>query len=158
MNRAVFVDFDGTLVKTIGDRGPRSKAELEILPGTKEAIRRLIDSRYRPIVVSNQPDIARGKINIVTYRLMVNYVINTLNLWSFAICRHDGNWCACRKPKPGLIWKEAVEFELDLSRSWMVGDRMSDIEAGAAAGCGIYRVETNQGITEAVEWILANSK
>lgn len=156
----VFLDRDGTLVRAFpeGDttRGPRTVDEVEILPGTAPAVQRLIDAGFLVILVTNQPAITRGQMTLIEARRVTDYIaqqVGMLPAHSY-ICPHDGHWCACRKPRPGLIIQAAVERELDLAGCWLVGDRETDIQAGAAAGCRTFRVETNQGIREAVDEIL----
>jgi D-glycero-D-manno-heptose 1,7-bisphosphate phosphatase len=115
---------------------PSSVAELELLPGVLEALERLKAAHYRLIVVTNQPDVARG----TTPRLIVDQInarlMAALPLDAIRTCYHDSSaGCECRKPRPGLLLDAANEFNIDLGASWMVGDRWRDVEAGSAAGC-----------------------
>lgn len=163
MNHAVFLDLDGTLVRAFpeGDttRGPRTIEEIEILPGTAQAVQRLIDAGLLVILVTNQPDVARGHMTLLEARRVTDHIaqaVGMLPAHSY-ICPHDGHWCACRKPKAGLVIQAAVERELDLAGCWLVGDRETDREAGLAAGIPrehMIKIQTNQGIEEAVECIL----
>jgi D-glycero-D-manno-heptose 1,7-bisphosphate phosphatase len=165
MNQACFFDLDGTLVRAFpeGDttRGPRTRDEVEILPGTKESLDRLFDAGYALLVVTNQPGLARGDLDPLEHagvRLMIRVELPVRKIYT---CPHDGDWCACRKPRPGLIIGAAVEYELDLARCWMIGDRESDREAAIRAGipqAQTIKLETNQGIKEAVDAILAFAK
>lgn len=154
-NRAVFFDLDGTLVRTRDDnlRGPRTIEEVQFLTSRNE-LRALREAGYRLFAITNQPDIDRGLLPPLEHLGVRLFVQFRLGLDCMLFCPHDGDWCACRKPRPGLIWTAAVEFELDLSRCWVVGDRERDIAAGRAAGCSTYRIDTDQGITEATRWIL----
>src|SRR5262245_53494191 len=134
---AVFLDRDGVLNRTMFRDGkpipPSSLGELEILPGVPEALSNLKAAGYALVVVTNQPDVARG----VTTRAMVEdlhrFLGAQLPIDEFRVCVHDdGDSCACRKPKPGLL---LAAPHYDIGRSVMVGDRWRDVEAGRAAGC-----------------------
>ena len=162
MRRCVFLDRDGVLVRAFpeGDttRGPRTVDEIEILPGTREACRDLRAAGYRLVMVTNQPQVARGQTTREAAEAICREVMYAIPLDAYYLCPHQGDWCACRKPRSGLIIQAAVEHELDLSRCWMVGDRETDMQAGEAAGCMIRKVRTNQGVKEEIEWILASSR
>jgi D-glycero-D-manno-heptose 1,7-bisphosphate phosphatase len=171
--KAIFLDLDGTLVRAFPQdphpvhgplfvRGPRTIDEIEILDETTESIERLEKAGYPCFVASNQPDIGRGIMNHRHYSVVIAEIAKLvgLSMARFGICPHSGEWCACRKPKPGLIYQAAVGYELDLSRCWLVGDRETDREAAIRAGIPpsqTIKIETNQGIREATKWILANS-
>ncbi len=138
--RAVFLDRDGVLVAAeVRNRRPyppASLAEMVLLPGVEDACSRLKRAGFLLIVVTNQPDIARGK----TEKGMVD-AINAelqmrLGLDEVCVCPHDdADECECRKPKPGLLLTAARRWNVDLPTSFMVGDRWRDVEAGRAAGC-----------------------
>jgi len=136
----VFLDRDGVLNRTLVRNGvpypPSSIEELEILPGVKEALGRLAGLNVPLIVVTNQPDVARGTRTREAVEEINRSMGERLPLTAFYVCYHDTrDQCACRKPKPGLITQAAAEYNIDLSRSFMVGDRWSDIVAGQSAGC-----------------------
>ena len=135
---AVFLDRDGVLNRTMFRNGkpipPQSLGELEILPGVAEALANLKAAGYALVVVTNQPDVARG----VTTREMVEevhrFLARQLPIDEFRVCVHDDrDGCECRKPKPGLL---LAAPHYDMARSVMVGDRWRDVDAGRAAGCG----------------------
>lgn len=138
---AVFLDRDGVLNRAYPDgrstRPPRSLDELEILPGVAEALQRLQTAGYALVGVSNQPDLARGLASAAAVAELNAALLARLpGLVDILVCPHDdADGCACRKPKPGLLLAAARRFGLDLSRSVLVGDRWSDVEAGRAAGC-----------------------
>lgn len=137
---ATFLDRDGVINRAIVRDGrpypPASRAELEILPGVPDALERLRAAGLRLIVVSNQPDVARGSTARASVEAINEALMRALPLDAIRCCLHDTyHNCACRKPLPGLLLQAASDFDLDLSRSWMVGDRWRDIEAGRAAGC-----------------------
>jgi D-glycero-D-manno-heptose 1,7-bisphosphate phosphatase len=115
---------------------PGSLDELEILPGVPDALGRLHAMRLPLIVVTNQPDVARGKQTRQEVERINDRLRQSLSLDAIYVCYHDNaDHCECRKPKPGLLLRAAAEHGIDLPRSWMVGDRWSDVAAGAAAGC-----------------------
>jgi len=138
--RAVFMDRDGVLNRALVRDGepypPANVCEVEILPGTAEAMRRLKEAGFVLIVVSNQPDVARGTTPQETVEAINAYLASRLPVDRFIMCYHDsGDGCDCRKPRPGMLLAGAGEFSVDLASSYMVGDRWRDVEAGIAAGC-----------------------
>jgi D-glycero-D-manno-heptose 1,7-bisphosphate phosphatase len=143
---AMFLDRDGVLNRAVVRDGiprpPASPAELEILPGVGDALNALKAAGYTLIVVTNQPDVARG----TTPRRIVDEIharlAETLPLDAILACFHDdSDGCECRKPKPGLLLQAAHEWTLDLASSFMVGDRWRDVEAGRRAGCRTFYIE-----------------
>jgi D-glycero-D-manno-heptose 1,7-bisphosphate phosphatase len=138
--RAVFLDRDGVLNRALIRGGkpypPASLAELEILPGAAEAALRLAQAGFLLVVVTNQPDVARGTTTRETVE-EINAVIGAvMPIAEFRTCYHDGSDnCDCRKPRPGALLSAAQAHGVDLARSFMVGDRWRDVEAGRAAGC-----------------------
>jgi D-glycero-D-manno-heptose 1,7-bisphosphate phosphatase len=138
--RAVFLDRDGVLNRAVVRGGkpypPRSVPEVEILPGVTEALQRLRDAGFVLIVVSNQPDVARGITTRSTVEAINAHLAHRLPVDRFIVCYHDvSDGCACRKPRPGMLLDGAREFDVDPAASYMVGDRWRDIAAGIAAGC-----------------------
>jgi D-glycero-D-manno-heptose 1,7-bisphosphate phosphatase len=140
LNRAVFLDRDGVINRAIVRDGkpypPASLVELEILPGVHEALKKLHDSNYLLVVVTNQPDVARGTAIREDVELINAYLLSQLPIDVFKTCYHDReDKCGCRKPLPGAFFEAAKEHNIVLSQSFMVGDRWRDTEAGARAGC-----------------------
>ncbi|MHB8512030.1 MAG: D-glycero-alpha-D-manno-heptose-1,7-bisphosphate 7-phosphatase [Actinomycetota bacterium] len=140
MNRAVFLDRDGVLVRATLDgaipRPPASVDEVEILPGAVEACEKLKEAGFRLIMVTNQPDVARGKTTLNVVEAINDFVASMIDLDAVRVCYHDdADKCACRKPKPGMLLDAARDFDIELEASFMVGDRWRDIEAGQNAGC-----------------------
>lgn len=138
--RAVFLDRDGVINKAIVRDGkpypPANVGELEILPGVREALLELKAAEFSLIVVSNQPDVARGKTSRATVEAINSALAAELPIDEFVMCYHDsGDGCLCRKPKPGMLIAAAAKWHIDLSASFMVGDRWRDVEAGQLAGC-----------------------
>jgi D-glycero-D-manno-heptose 1,7-bisphosphate phosphatase len=170
--KAVFLDRDGVLNRCY-ERGnvshpPASVQALEILPGVKSSTQRLCAAGFVLIVVTNQPDVARGAQARETVEAINSRLRAEIPLHDVRVCYHDSaDGCACRKPKPGMLLKAAADWVIDLSQSFMVGDRWSDVVAGQAAGCRSVLVQTDRGslnqcspdrrvrdLSEATEWIL----
>lgn len=148
--KCVFLDRDGTLNKYVGFL--RNIDELELLPGVAEAVKRINESGYLAILVTNQPVIARGEVTEKELRLIHDKLETLLGkegayLDAIYYCPHHPHRgyegeipelkidCDCRKPKPGMLLQAAKDFNVDLSASYMVGDGENDILAGKAAGC-----------------------
>jgi D-glycero-D-manno-heptose 1,7-bisphosphate phosphatase len=171
MNRAVFLDRDGVLNGGILREGhpfaPSSLEEFSILPGVPEALAALRSAGYRLIVVTNQPDVARGHASRAGIDAIHRAMRERLPLDDIRVCFHDdADGCVCRKPRPGLLIAAAVDHEIQVAHSFMVGDRWRDIGAGKAAGCTtilINRFHEELRVTpdvefadlpEAARWIL----
>jgi D-glycero-D-manno-heptose 1,7-bisphosphate phosphatase len=140
LKRAVFLDRDGVLNRALERDGtpypPRTPEELEILPGVPEALALLKARGFLLIVVTNQPDVARGTLPLDVVEATHARLAAELLLDDIFVCPHDdADACACRKPKPGMLLAAAAKHGIDLSSSYMVGDRWRDIDAGHAAGC-----------------------
>ena len=136
---AVFLDRDGVLNRAVVHDGkpfpPSKLEEVEILPGAITSLQRLAQSGYVLIVITNQPDVARGTQSREVVESINALIQARLPVCETFVCYHDqADECDCRKPKPGLILQAAQKYDLDLSFSWMVGDRWKDIAAGQAAG------------------------
>jgi D-glycero-D-manno-heptose 1,7-bisphosphate phosphatase len=134
---AIFLDRDGILNRAILRDGrpypPARWEEVEILPGAAESLPRLADAGYLLIGITNQPDVARGKQTREIVKSFNAFIQAELPVLEIFVCYHDDlDDCDCRKPKPGLILQAAEKYSLDLSQSWMVGDRWKDIAAGQA--------------------------
>lgn len=136
---AVFLDRDGTLIPDVGY--PRDPNEIRLLPGIAPALTELREAGFRLVIVSNQSGIGRGLLTgddlyRVHARLVELFTARGVQFDGAYYCPHapDEN-CECRKPLPGLLRAAAGELRLDLSRSYMVGDKPSDVQAGRAAGC-----------------------
>ena len=142
----VFLDRDGVISRPMIRAGkpypPRSLAELEILPGVPAALEALKAAGYRLIVVTNQPDIARGTVAKAVVDSMNDWLKSTLPLDAVLTCAHDdADQCQCRKPLPGLITQAARELGIECTASYMIGDRWRDIEAGRRAGCKTFFID-----------------
>lgn len=151
MTKAVFLDRDGVINRAIVRDGkpypPKDLEELEVLPGVQEALEALKAAGYKLIVVTNQPDVARGTAAKEVVEGINAYLQERLSLDEFRTCYHDDHEaCDCRKPAPGALLAAAAEHSIDLAASFMVGDRWRDIEAGQRAGC--KTVFINYGYSE----------
>ncbi len=140
MKKAIFLDRDGVINKTFIKNSlpisPPSFDLLEILPGVKESILRLKKLNFVCLVVTNQPDVSRGKIEKKTIIKMNNYLKDEIKLDDIFVCYHDDrDKCKCRKPKPGLLLDASKKWDINLKKSYMIGDRWRDIEAGKSVGC-----------------------
>jgi D-glycero-D-manno-heptose 1,7-bisphosphate phosphatase len=171
--RAVFLDRDGVLNEAVIRDGkpypPSSIAELVIAPEIKPALLLLRNAGFLLIVVSNQPDVRRGKIAKEDVEAINTVLRAQLPVDEIRTCYHDdADQCSCRKPAPGMLLEAALTHDLDLSASFMVGDRWRDVEAGFGAGCRTvfldrgYRErrqvradEVVRSVPEAVAWILS---
>jgi D-glycero-D-manno-heptose 1,7-bisphosphate phosphatase len=179
VTRAVFLDRDGTLIEDAGYLD--SLERITFFPYSVDAVRLLNRAGFGVIVASNQSGVARGFFDEAfvdeTHRRIADVLAGGgARVDGFYYCPHhpDGSVtryrqaCDCRKPKPGLLRRAADEHRLDLGRSFVVGDRASDIEAGAAVGAAGVQVRTGYGrnsanarghatvdnLMEAVSWIL----
>lgn len=140
MKRAVFLDRDGVINRAIIRNGkpfpPEDLTELEILSGVEDALTSLHRAGYLLIVVTNQPDVARGATTQAAVEKINLFLESLLPLDEIRTCYHDSeDLCGCRKPQPGSLLSAARAHGIDLAKSFMVGDRWRDIEAGQRAGC-----------------------
>ncbi|MGN0383718.1 MAG: D-glycero-beta-D-manno-heptose 1,7-bisphosphate 7-phosphatase [Eubacterium sp.] len=168
--KAIFLDRDGTINKYVGFL--RNIDRFELLDGVAEAIKAINKSGYMAIVVTNQPVIARGDVTWEELKEIHNKMETLLGeegayIDDIFVCPHhpDSGFegerpeykikCDCRKPKPGMLLQAAQKYNIDLSRSFMIGDSQSDIEAGNQAGCtGIQLYPFVFGLKNAIDKIL----
>lgn len=136
---AVFFDKDGTLVVDVPYNV--SPQQIRFCPGADAAIALLHRAGFALFVVTNQPGIAlgffdRAALADVETAISKRFAQNGAELAGFYFCPHDGSTpCTCRKPAPGMLEVARREHNLDLSRSWLIGDILNDVEAGNRAGC-----------------------
>jgi D-glycero-D-manno-heptose 1,7-bisphosphate phosphatase len=136
---AVFLDRDGVLNEAVLRDGrpypPFSPGEVVLRPGAAATCARLRAAGFLLVMVTNQPDIARGITTRAAVDRINDRLVTELALDAAWVCPHDdADACGCRKPQPGLILDAADQYDVDLGASLMVGDRWRDIAAGAAAG------------------------
>jgi D-sedoheptulose 7-phosphate isomerase len=174
--RAVFLDRDGVINRAFVRDGkpfpPPTPQELEILPGVPEALRDLKAHGYRLLVVTNQPDVGRGKQSRQALDAIHQSLLASLPLDDILVCVHtDQDKCDCRKPLPGMLLEAARQHHIDLSASFMVGDRWRDIEAGYNAGCKTILIDYGYSerppdrvpdlrvgsLREAADWIIRST-
>jgi len=146
MKRAVFLDRDGVINRAVVRDGkpypPDSLAELQLVDDAASSLQRLHDAGYLLIVVTNQPDVARGKQSREEVEAIHDALRAQLPIDEFIACYHDdADGCDCRKPKPGALLEAAERHQIDLRNSHMIGDRWRDVEAGQRAGCTTYFID-----------------
>ena len=173
--KAVFLDRDGVLTIPLFRDGrsfaPLSLEEFHLYPGIAQSLATLRRQGFLLVVVTNQPEVGRGRLGQETLCEMHRRLSAVLPIDAIKVCPHTPeDRCKCRKPMPGMLLEAANEFEIRLSASYMVGDRSGDIVAGHAAGCRSifvdlgYTSETPPrepdavvpSLQGAVDWILAN--
>ena len=174
---ALFLDRDGVVCRAVVRDGKpfpaRSLQELDVLPGVEKALHKAGALGLVRILVTNQPDVARGTLARQVVEAMHERLRAELEIDDVLVCWHDdADACACRKPKPGLLLEGAGRHGVDLGKSFMVGDRWRDVEAGVRAGCRTVWIDCGydeQGpptapdyrchdLAEAVEWIGARKQ
>ncbi len=149
--KAVFLDRDGTLNVEVNYL--HCVADLVLIPGAAQAIKLLNDAGYLAIVVTNQAGIARGFFDEAAVRVLhahfaVELAAAGAHVDAIYLCPHHPEFtgaCDCRKPQPGMLRRAAVEHSIELNQSWLIGDTLSDIGAGQAAGCRTILVRTGYG-------------
>ncbi len=146
MNKAIFLDRDGVINQAyIANRKPyppKNINELKILPFIPEALLMLSKAGYKLITITNQPDVIRGTICKKEVDAIHQALLQTLVLDAIFTCFHDDHQnCNCRKPLPGLIFTAANIYNIDLKKSYVIGDRWKDIEAGHQAGCTTFFID-----------------
>ena len=160
MKIAVFLDRDGVITQDPPHYAYRLD-QLKLIPKSAEAIRLLNKNNFQVIVVSNQSGVARGyykEKDLMKFNYALEEELKKDDAYIDAIyyCPHHPEAkierykinCNCRKPKPGMLKKAAKELNIDLKLSFMIGDKLSDIEAGKRAGCKTIIVKTGYGIEE----------
>ena len=174
--KAIFLDRDGTINRYVGFL--TNIEEFELLDGVAEAIKKINESGYLAIVVTNQPVIARGEVSLEELQEMHNKMETLLGehgayVDAIYYCPHHPDRgfegerveykieCECRKPKPGMLVVAAKDYHIDLAASYMIGDSKNDVLAGNAAGCTSIRIGENEPyktLLECVEHILDEAK
>jgi D-glycero-D-manno-heptose 1,7-bisphosphate phosphatase len=153
---AVFLDRDGTLIEEVHYLAVPEQVRL--ISGAAEAVRKLNDVGMLVVVVTNQAGVARGyfpESNVAEVHAQLSSLLaeRGAKVDAFYYCPHHptegvGHYrvnCDCRKPKPGLLLTAARDLDIDLARSWMIGDKLADAEAGTVAGCRAILVRTGHG-------------
>lgn len=175
--RAVFLDRDGVLTRAMIAGGkplsPAASDELELAGDAKQALARLKAEGFLLLVVTNQPDVARGTLSADTVEQMHGWLRSQLPVDDIFTCYHDdADQCGCRKPLPGLLLQAGNRYNIDTTASYMIGDRWRDVDAGTAAGVKAILIDRGYAerkpsslpsvrvasLSEAVDWILADSR
>lgn len=157
LKRAVFLDRDGTI--NVEKEYLHRAEDFEFIPGAPQAIRLLNDAGFCVVVVTNQSGVARGYYDEAAVERLHRYMDNELDrlgAWvdAYYFCPHHpghgngGGQCACRKPLPGMLVQAAKDLGIDLTASWIIGDKLADVEAGLRAGCRPLLVRTGYGADE----------
>jgi D-sedoheptulose 7-phosphate isomerase len=173
---AVFLDRDGVINRPVVRGGkpapPTNVAELELLPEVACSLRDLKARGFALFIITNQPDVARGTLTREAVESIHEVLASSLPIDAIFVCYHDdADHCACRKPQPGFLLEAQRRYNVDLSRSFMVGDRWRDIDAGHNAGCTTVLIDygyserkperppeaTVRSLREAADWIIAAS-
>jgi len=158
-NKAVFLDRDGIINKNRDDYVKRIE-EFEILPHVPKAIHLLNSANFYVIVISNQSAVNRGLLLVEDLNKIHAFLQNELSKYNAKInaiyyCPHrPDEACHCRKPKPGLILKAAKDHQIDLKASWLIGDKISDIQAAKSVGVKTIQMKTDGDLLKIVKTIL----
>ena len=158
MNKAVFIDKDGTLITDVPYNVKPELIKLE--PGAGETLQRLQKAGYLLILISNQAGVALGYFNekdLTPVSKVIQHLLRpySVRISAFYYCPHHpqgtvepyNKGCHCRKPEAGMLLQAAADLKIDLSQSWMIGDILNDVEAGNRAGCQTILID-NGGETE----------
>jgi len=149
--KTIFLDRDGVINENLNNDYVKRWDEFRFLPKAKEAIKILTDADWSIIIISNQAGIGRGIVSAQAVEEINTRMIDEIERCGGKVkavyyCPHrpDEN-CECRKPKPGMLLRAAREFGIELSKSYLIGDSITDIQAGAQAGCTTVLVKTGWG-------------
>ena len=140
MLRVIFLDRDGVVneaIKLEGDQlgSPRNLSSFEFREDIFEFVCMAAEKRYRIVIFTNQPEVARGKFDLRDMQEIEQYCRMKLPLLDYLACYHDdSDRCECRKPKPGMLFQAMKKWEIDPNESFVIGDRDKDIIAGSTAG------------------------
>jgi D-glycero-D-manno-heptose 1,7-bisphosphate phosphatase len=175
--RAVFLDRDGVLNACLVRQGrpfpPKTVEEVVLLPGVLEALRHLAEAGFLLVGASNQPDISLGTLSRETVQAINRHLLARLPMIKeILVCEEADDACPRRKPNPGMLLEAEEKYAIDLTKSFMIGDRAKDIEAGRRAGCRTIFLDhgyvekkpdppadyTTRSLPDAAEWILAAAR
>lgn len=146
--KAVFFDRDGVLNHLVQRDGsyysPKKFEDFHIVNEAKEVVNRVQEMGFLAIVVSNQPDISRGKLKQSELDKMTDLLFKKLNVDDIFYCTHDdNNDTGCRKPAPGLFFTAQKKYNIDFNKSFMIGDTWKDVEAAKTAGISMILLDNN---------------
>lgn len=163
MHKAVFLDRDGVINKAIVKDGkpfsPLIVEDLKVDFEVKFALDELRNAGFLLVVITNQPEIARGNLTFEVLDLIHDNICKSVGHLEFYVCPHDNqDLCKCRKPSTGLLDSAAINLRIDLIKSYLIGDRWNDIAAGQRAGCKVYWINRNYDEKQPTgEFITVNS-
>ncbi len=147
---AVFLDRDGVINENRSDY-VRSTEQMHIFPAALTALARLAQSEHAIVIITNQSAIGRGLVSAKTVAQINHYLLERIHaaggrIDALYLCPHaPDDACECRKPRPGLLLQASSELQLDLTRSWLIGDAISDLQAAIASGTRPILVGTGRG-------------
>ncbi|MCK5850983.1 MAG: HAD family hydrolase [Kiritimatiellae bacterium] len=150
MKKCVFFDRDGIVNQSPGPGYVECWADFELMPEFVDILRLVRSRGYEAVIITNQRGVARGIMSMATVDDIHSRLKNLLkeehglDLLDIFCCPHDKGVCECRKPLPGMLFDAAGKHNINLAESWMVGDRETDVEAGAGAGCRTIIVTSNE--------------
>jgi D-glycero-D-manno-heptose 1,7-bisphosphate phosphatase len=154
-NKAVFLDRDGVINKKVSVRDfVKNEKELVYFSGVIETVRKIKESGFLAIIISNQSGINRGIIRKENLEKINEKLKKDLGVDGIYYCPHlpEEN-CNCRKPRNGLIQRALNDFNIDVKKSWMIGDSDSDIIAGEASGCRTFMVDSEKGLAQIADML-----
>ena len=158
---AVFLDRDGVVNQVVFRNGqpasPRTLEEFIWVEGIQEAVMTLKAASFYVLVITNQPDIARNKLNPIVLKQISEAIRQSLAIDDIMVCPHDNSdRCACRKPRPGMLISLAAQWQIDLRRSWIIGDSWKDMTAGKSAGCQTILIDRQYNVGTEADFKAAN--
>jgi D-glycero-D-manno-heptose 1,7-bisphosphate phosphatase len=155
--RGIFLDRDGVITKTVYDekrdiyRPAWNISEVELMPNVIKSLKQLYNFGYSLFIVSNQPDFSKGLVDLETLKEIRKYVFEKLMISNIGIrddyyCFHHPDFCPCecRKPSPYFLLQASKTYNIDLSRSWMIGDRDTDVVCGKNAGTKTIKISNEK--------------
>ena len=156
MNRAIFFDRDGVINELVARNGgyysPQEYKDFKIKKNIAEIIKKLKHEGFLIVVISNQPDISRGKLSLSELKKMTKKLNDELIIDDIFYCMHDdSDDCMCRKPKSGMILELARKWNIDLKNSFLIGDTWRDVEAARDANVKYFLLDNNTNVDQKYE-------
>jgi len=162
-NKAIFLDRDGVINKVLLRKGmpfsPRTVNDFRLISGIDGVLRHFRKNGLLNIVITNQPDIARGFLKKCELNKMHAIIKKILPIDVIMVCPHDDkDHCSCRKPKPGMLFAAANKFNIELNKSFLIGDTERDVIAGRSAGCATIIIDTKYNKDVKADYRVRNLK
>lgn len=147
-NKCVFLDRDGVLnypiIRNRKPYSPRKISEFKLLPDSIDSVNRICELGYLTIIITNQPDIATGKLSLSLLKKFHNILFTKMRITDIFYCPHqESENCLCRKPKTAMIDRASIKYNIDLKQSFVIGDRWRDIDCGIKSGCKTIFIDYN---------------